>query len=175
MFSNGIDNAEVTSILSRCVNGGKLDVAVTPQFIGASFRNERVEVLTVKYQTEKGTYFVCTPYGERLIIDAEEEGLSDNKNFAIVGAWYGNEDGFRDVMFKMEHYEYFNYKDIYVNHELFPSSPAIDAPEYLTIVFLNKSGIHTVSCRESEALTYSADRTGLLLGRLAFCRVKVYG
>ena len=169
IFTNGADSAEVTTILSRYINGDSLDVAITPQFIGTAFSSERVAVLTVKYQTPNGTYFAFAPQGERLVINTDTNGLSADNAFSIVGAWYGNADGFMDVMFKMEHYDYFHYKDLHVNHETFPSSPATDAPEYLTIVFLNQIGIHTVSCRESEALTYSADRTELTLKDTSVC------
>ena len=163
VFTNGIESIDVTSVLSRYINGGKLDIAITPQFIGTSFNSERIAVLTVKYQTQKGTFFAFAPQGDSLVISSEKEGQSIYKDFNIVGAWYGNKDGFKDVMFKIKHYNYFHSNNLYVDHETFPSNPATDTPEYLTIVFLNQNGIHTISCQENEVLTYSKDNTELLL------------
>ncbi|MDR2530439.1 MAG: helix-turn-helix domain-containing protein [Oscillospiraceae bacterium] len=100
----------------------------------------------------------------------QDEHLLD-ADFRILGAWYGNSDGFRDVMHKMEHYDYFHYLDLHVNHETFPGNPAIDSPEFLALVYLNRSGIHVVSCREGGVLTYSADRTELTLKGLAVCMI----
>ncbi|MDR1688621.1 MAG: helix-turn-helix domain-containing protein [Clostridiales bacterium] len=168
-FTNGVSSTDVTAILSRYVNGDSLDIAVTPQFIGAAFGSERIAVLTVKYQTPEGTYYAFAPQGERLVIGAKNKGLTQENNFSVIGAWYGNTDGFRDVMLKMKHYDYFSYKDLYVNHETFPSSPATDCPEYLTLVYLNCNGIHAISCKENEVLTYSEDRTELVLKDTSVC------
>ena len=168
-YTNGMDSTDVTAILSRYVNGDKLDVAITPQFIGTAFGSERVAVLLVKYETQNGVSYAFAPQSERMTIDSVRLKLSVETDFAIAGAWYGNAGGFRDVMFKMEHYDYFHYKDIYVNHETFPSNPATDVPEYLTIVYINRSGIHAISCCEGEILTYSEDRTELSLKDTSTC------
>jgi hypothetical protein len=151
------------------MSGGSLDIAVTPQFIGATFGSERVSVLTVKYQVPDGTFYAVAPQGERMAIGMEGTGLTPCMELRIIGAWYGNADGFRDVMLKMAHYDYFRYQDLYVNHETFPSNPATDAPEYLTLVYMNESGMQVISCREGEALTYSADRTALSLKDTSRC------
>jgi len=168
-FTNGTDSTDVTATLSRYISSGKLDIAITPQFIGVAFSNKQVAVLTVKYQTPTGTYYAFAPQGERLALDAECEGISLTSDFAMVGAWYGSAAEFRDVMFKMDHYDYFRYKDLYVNHETFPSSPATDASEYLTLIYLNQNGIQVVSCCENEILTYSADHTELTVKDTSVC------
>jgi hypothetical protein len=48
-------------------------------------------------------------------------------------------------------------------HENFPSNTASDDTEYLTLIYLNKSGIHAISCAENDALYYSEDRTSFYL------------
>ena len=168
-FTNGTESIDVTATLSRYINGGKLDIAVAPQFVGATFSNERVAVLLVKYQSQNGIYYAFAPQGERLTIDTNEKGILPERDFTIVAAWYGNADGVRDVMFKMEHYDYFNHKNLHVNHETFPSNPATDTPEYLTLVYLNGDGIHMVSSCENEILQYSADCSKLVLRDTSVC------
>ncbi|MDR1465925.1 MAG: helix-turn-helix domain-containing protein [Oscillospiraceae bacterium] len=79
----------------------------------------------------------------------------------ILAAWFGSKQNQRDVMHKMRHYDYFRWDEIRVNHETFPSDPRSDAPEALTLVYLNETGVHTVTCPEGQALRYSDDKTDL--------------
>ncbi len=107
---------------------------------------------------------LLAPPEEGAPIEGEaEQGLR------LLGAWFGCGEHQRDVMHKMRHYEYFHWNEIHVNHESFPSSPGVDGAEYLTLVYLNGKGIHTVACPEGRALRYSADRTEIFLKEDANC------
>ena len=94
--------------------------------------------------------------------------MSD-KAFQIIGAYYGNEREYSSAMQKMEHYAYFKWDKIQVNHETFPSSTASDDTEYLTLVYLNAEGIHVLSCPENETVYYGNHGTELLLRDCSKC------
>ena len=75
-------------------------------------------------------------------------------------------------MQKIEHYEYFKRDRIEVNHESFPSNPASDDTEYLTLIYLNAEGIHAISCPENDTLYYVEHGTKLQLRDHSKCILK---
>lgn len=159
----------ITETLNRAVDGNQLKFkAACP--IGSNFvESPAVFVLTVKYQTPNGTYYAFVPQGETLELDLSSKGLTAKDGFKIVGAYYGIGEKYKSVMQKMQHYEYFKWNEIHVNHETFPSSPGVDESEYLTLVYMNKIGIHVISCEENGVLRYIDNRTALELKDTSTC------
>ena len=169
VYSDGEKQFNVTQILNNHVIGNRLSILVNAQFLGVSLDTQRIGVLTVKYQTPNGTFFTYALQDEPLTIELTDVGYAADTPFEIIGAYYGNKDERRPAMDRMKHYDYFRWNEIPVNHETFPSSPSADAPEYLTLVYLNAKGIHVISCAENETLCYSADRTELYLKDTSTC------
>ena len=154
------------------IRDNTLNIYVNPPFIGASLESDRLKVLTVKFQTQAGIYFSYTLQNENLILDQNSTCFPGDKAFQIIGAYYGNEKEYSSVMYKMEHYEYFKWDQIAVNHESFPSNPASDDTEYLTLIYVNSEGIHTISCPENDAIYYENHRTRLQLKDHSKCILK---
>lgn len=92
--------------------------------------------------------------------------------FQIIGAYYGNEKEYSSAMQKMQHYQYFKWDKIKVNHETFPSNTGCDDIEYLTLVYLNSDGIHVISCPENNTVYYENHHTQLLLQDDSKCILK---
>ena len=159
----------ITDALNRAVDGNQLKFKAACPIGGHSVEGSAVFVLTVKYQTPDGTYYAFAPQGETLELDLSSKGLTAKDGFEIVGAYYGIGDKYKSVMQKIEHYEYFKWDEIHVNHETFPSSPGVDESEYLTLVYMNKTGIHVISCKENGVLRYINNRTALELKDISIC------
>jgi|GEM_PF-271827 len=159
----------VTDVIDRAVSGNSLKFTAKCPIGGNSPEGAAVFVLTVKYQTPDGVYYAFAPQNETLELSLESEGFTAKSGFEIVGAYYGIGDEYKSVMDKMQHYEYFKRDEIHVNHETFPSSPGVDESEYLTLVYINRAGIHVISCEENGVLQYSEDRTSLFAKNTAEC------
>lgn len=160
IYTDGETAMDVTANVSRYVHESKLSICVNEQVLGAVIESRRLKLLTVKYQIPEGCFYQYALQNDILNINSEaNEGKTENGNFLMIGAYYGNIDGYSSVMQKMEHYEYFKWDKIPVNHETFPSNTATDETEYLTLIYLNASGIHVISCAEEDTLYYEKDRT----------------
>lgn len=169
IYSDGEKQLNVTQTVGNHVNGNRLNIIVTPQFLGVSLESQRVGILTVKYQTPGGTYFTFAVQNELLTIEQTDKKYTASTVFEVIGAYYGNKNEYKSAMIKTRHYDYFRWNEIHVNHERFPSSPGVDDTEYLVLVYLNSKGIHVISCKENETLCYSADRTELYLKDTSTC------
>lgn len=169
VYSDGEQHFNVTQYVSNQVQGNRLSIMVNPRFLGVALDSERISVLTVKYWTPNGTFFTFAVQDELLTIDVTDKAYTAGSTLEIIGAYYGNRHEYRSALEKMRHYDYFQWREIPVNHETFPSSPAADAPEYLTLVYLNAKGIQVISCAENETLCCSADRTELHLKDTSTC------
>jgi transcriptional regulator with XRE-family HTH domain len=162
VYTDGITSVNIVQTINNYVHDNKLSIYVNGQFIGVTLDSDRLKLLTVKYQTPKGIYYTYALQNELLSIDTTPKDTND-KSYKLIGAFYGNAKEYISAMQKMEHYEYFKWDEIHVNHETFPSNPASDDTEYLTLVYLNKSGIHVISCQENDTLYYIDNRTNLSL------------
>ena len=172
VYTDGQTHIPVTHFLNDMVRDNALNIYVNTPFIGALLESDRLKILTVKFQTPKGIYFSYTVQNENLILDKNSVCFSGDKAFQIIGAYYGNEKEYSSVMHKMEHYEYFKWDQIAVNHESFPSNPASDDTEYLTLIYVNSEGIHTISCPENDVIYYENHRTRLQLKDHSKCILK---
>ena len=85
----------------------------------------------------------------------------------ILSAYYGDgiesynvagtQKNYYEVMDKIQHYKFFNWKGYLANQENFPSNPASDEKDYLTFVYMNKNGIHFVTCEEGESIAFTEE------------------
>lgn len=169
LISDGLASADVTRVLNNNVNGNRLYIAVNPVSMGVNMESDRIKVLTVKYQTPEGIYFNYKLENQYLSVDLTNKGFVPDLSMRIIGAYYGNKDVYTDCMIKIRHYDYFNWNEIHVNHESFPSSPKTDDMEYLTLIYTNGQDIEVISCEENETLCYSKDKTGLYRKDTSIC------
>ena len=172
VYTDGQRHIPVTHFVNDMVRDNTLNIYVNASFVGASLESDRLKILTLKFQTPKGIFYSYALQNENLILDKESGCFAGDKSFQIVGAYYGNEQDYSSVMQKMEHYEYFKWDKIAVDHESFPSSIASDDTEYLTLIYLNADGIHTISCPENGVIYYGNHHTELLLRDHSKCILK---
>lgn len=172
IYTDGQTQIPVTRFVNDMVRSNTLNIYVNESFVGASIESSRLKILTVKFQTPKGIYFSYALGNENLVLDKESVCFTGEKAFQIIGAYYGNAKEYSSAMQKMEHYKYFGWDKIAVNHENFPSNTASDDTEYLTLIYLNADGIHVISCPENETIYYGNHRTQLLLRDGSKCILK---
>ncbi|MDE6619576.1 MAG: helix-turn-helix domain-containing protein [Lachnospiraceae bacterium] len=172
VYTDGQTQIPVTAFVNALVRDNTLNICVNEMFMGVSLESDRLKMLTVKYQTSKGIYFCYALQNENLILNKESTDYAGGKAFELLGAYYGNEKEYSSVLHKMEHYEYFKWDRIVVNHESFPSNSASDDMEYLTLIYLNGDGIHAISCPENDVIYYENHRTQLTLRQHSKCILK---
>ncbi len=164
VYTDGQTQIPVTQFVNSMVRDSRLNIRVSTQLIGVALKSDRLKLLTVKYQTPGGIYYSFALQNENFVLDKESIGFSeDTGRLRVIGAYYGNEKSCTCVMGKLEHYQYFKWDRIMVNHETFPSDTASDDTEYLTLIYLNPEGIQVVSCPENETLYYGENRTRFVL------------
>ena len=168
IYTDGNTSVNVTQTVNNYVCDNRLNICVNGQYIGAVIESDRLKLMTVKYQIPSGTYYSFGLQNETLTIDLTG-GQSNVIPYKLIGAYYGNMKDYTSAMQKMEHYEFFKWDSIGVNHETFPSNTASDDTEYLTLIYLNKSGIHAISCAEDDALYYCDNRTAFQLKDKSKC------
>lgn len=167
-YGDGMDAADVTNILNGLVHNNRLDIEVNEQSIACQGAENRPMFLLVKYQMGDCISYSFAGERERMIIDAQTGGiepLSGEEKCRIVAGVYGTRDGYSDVMRKIEHYQFFGWDGYRADHEVFPSNPAAEGKEYLTLVYLNRDGIHMATCEEGETLQFTSDKCGLFRKR----------
>lgn len=162
VYTDGINSVNITQIVNNHVLDNKLSLCVNEQFIGMSLDSDRLKVLTLKYQTPCGTYYTLALQNELLFVDLSVS-QTNNVPYKLIAAYYGSAEKHSSTMQKMEHYEYFKWDKIVVNHELFPSTTSSNDTEYLTLIYLNKTGIHVISCAEDDTIYYDNCHTSLYL------------
>ena len=162
IYTDGLTSINVTQIVSYHIRDNKINICVSGQAIGTIIESDRPKLLTVKYQSPNGTFYTYAMENEIIHINMNN-GQTNNMPYLLLGAYYGNADHYVSAMQKMDHYEFFKWDDIHVNHETFPSNTATDDTEYLTLIYLNKDGIHAISCAENEIISYCKNRTELYL------------
>ena len=172
VYTDGQTEASVTRFLDTMVRDNALNIPVNEAFMGDSIISERLKILTVKFQTAEGIRYAYALQNESLILDRKSTDFKEEDTFRIIGAYYGNAGAYSCAMQKMEHYEYFKWDKIVVNHENFPSDTASDDTEYLTLIYLNKEGIHVISCPENGVIYYEKHGTGLQILDESKCILK---
>lgn len=169
VYTDGAASVDVTQTINSHIYDNELRICINSHFIGVNMESDRLKVLTVKYQTPEGIFYTYSLENEMLHIEISSVGYSNKAAYELLGAYYGNLGEHVSVLQKMKHYEYFNWKQIFVNHETFPSSTASEDIEYLLLIYLNRTGIHSISCAENETMYYEEGRTSLYLKDQSRC------
>jgi hypothetical protein len=123
VYTDGSTSVNVTQAINNHVHDNKLNICVNGQFIGATIESDRLKLLTVKHKTQNGIFFNFAVQNENLTID-NFAGYTNDAPYKLVGAFYGNTKEYVSALQKMEHYEFFKWDRIQVNHETFPVNGA---------------------------------------------------
>lgn len=169
-YGDGIENVDVADRLNRLIQNDRLELEVNDQSLACSVAEGHPTFLIVRYQMGESISYIFAREREHLLIDGGSCGippLAGAEKVRIVAAVYGTERRCYDVMPKIEHYRFFEWDGYPANHEAFPSDPANDEKEYLTLVYLNQDGIHLATCEEGERLQYTTDKCNLFRKRAA--------
>lgn len=162
LYTDGNEAHDVTHYVNPFVTGNRLTLTVSDHSFPASLSSDRTKVLIVSYETPSGIYSTYVLKDQLLSIDVHSKGYTSGKSgLEIVYASYGNELIHRDVLKKMQHYDFFQWDHFTASHELFPSLIDNEGNDYLLLLYLNSEGIHAVSCAEGEQIHYSPERTSL--------------
>ncbi|HWT75574.1 MAG TPA: helix-turn-helix transcriptional regulator [Mobilitalea sp.] len=160
-YGDGIESHPVANRLNKLIQNDVLEVEVNSFSLACPIENNRPKYLIVKYQSEQKVYYTFAEEGKRFAINLDSTGYETTNTVEIIAASYGTAKAKYDVMHKIEHYKVFRWNEYQANHETFPSDPTNDDKDYLTFVFLNKDGIHLVTCEEGESIAYNTDKTEL--------------
>ncbi|MRN56673.1 helix-turn-helix domain-containing protein [Paenibacillus monticola] len=161
-YTDGHENHDVTHFINQFVIGNHLALTVNEQTFPSCINSSRIKLLLIKYQIPSGTYTTYVLQDSLLVIDLKTEGYAvQPRELEFVFASYGNEQINRNVLGKMKHYQYFKWEHFTANHELFPSLIENNGNDYLSLVYINTTGIHAISCPEGDRIHYTPDRTHL--------------
>lgn len=162
LFGDGLASVSVAGRMRRLIEGDALSMPASAAFLGAEAAGERVSYLIVKYSARRGLCWAAFLEGEEVRLTSEDAPADPAEGeLAIVAGRYGSKRHHYDVMPKIEHYRPFRWNEYRADHEVFPSDPANDCEEYLTLVYRNANGLHMATCREGERLAYAEQRTEL--------------
>lgn len=156
IFSDGVIWTDITMLLNQSMIGNRLQIAINADNLGISKTSNRLGIALVEYQLPSGVYSTYAVENTYLNIDKNTKGkqYTGKGQLEIIGAYYGTSSEYQDCFTKISHYEFFHWKKILVNDEIFPSSPGADETEYLTLIYMNREGLHMVSAAEKETLIY---------------------
>lgn len=158
-YGDGIENYNVANRLNKLIQNDSLDIMVNALTLACPLDNHRPKYLTVKYQIEQDIYYTFAEENKQLTVDLNYKGFRNTDGVSIIAASYGTTKAKYDVMHKIEHYKIFQWNEYHADHETFPSDPTNDDMDYLTFVYLNKEGIHLVTCEEGESIAFNTDKT----------------
>lgn len=159
LFGDGIEAVDVTKRLNRLIENGELEIMAEQSLLGLSFSGERVSFLSLKYRSLSGICYAVYLEGEKVSISSKDVSTAlPGAEPSIIAGRYGTGKHSYNVMPKIQHYRPFGWNAYRANHEIFPSDPANDTTEYLSLVYLNAQGIHMVTCAEGEWIAYEGDR-----------------
>lgn len=158
LFGDGIKSVNVTKRLNRLIEQETLAITVSSLLVGVSALEERACFLTLKYRTSSGICYAVGLEGEQICLSSNDlPATIPDTGLSIIAGQYGTRAHHYDVMHKIGHYRLFGWDTYHANHETFPSDPANDTTEYLTLVYTNTGGIHMATCAEGECLSYDGD------------------
>ncbi len=171
IFSDGVNTTDITMILNQFMIGNRLHIYLSTDSLGINMKTNRVGVAILEYQLPTGAYYTYAIENTYLTLDKFTTGIQyDGKGqLEIVAAYFGTREDYRDCLSKIIHCNFFQWKKIYVDTEVFPSSPSADEIEYLTLIYLNQKGIHMISAAEKETLIYSKGKRELCIEDQTTC------
>ncbi len=158
-YGDGLENHNVANRLNKLIQNDSLKIEVNALSLACPIDNNRLKYLILKYQTQNGVFYAFAKENKQLIISLNNNDYVVTNKAEIIAASYGTAKANYDVMYKIEHYKVFNWNEYSADHETFPSDPSNDDKDYLTFVYLNKDGIHLVTCEEGERIAYNDDKT----------------
>ncbi|MCE3198239.1 helix-turn-helix domain-containing protein [Paenibacillus sonchi] len=162
VYTDGQAAYDVTHFVNQLIVGNRLNLVVNKLTFPESIKSDRLKLLLLKYETPSGVYATYVFNDDLLTIDLHSTGYASSPSeLDIVFAAYGNEQANRNVLNKIKHYEFFQWKQLTASHKLFPSLIDNNGNDYLLLLYLNEEGIHAVSCAEGEQIHYTPDRTRL--------------
>lgn len=162
LYTDGHETHDLTPYMNSFIVGNRLTLHLNKQTVPVEIPGDRMKVLLLKYETPTGVYYTYIPDGGSLTLDAGSTGytpLPDRMD--IVYAVYGSHSNHLDILRKIEHYKYFQWRQFTITHERFPSLIHSEGPDYLLLVYVNATGIHAVSGMEGEQVHYAPDRSQL--------------
>ncbi|MDF2801004.1 MAG: hypothetical protein K0S61_907 [Anaerocolumna sp.] len=165
VVTDGETSIDVTKFISGLVHDNKLNIIFNSRLFPTKIEGNKIKVLTLKYQTPDGYYVVFITENGILNLDVASVHHVSEDNIKIIGAFYGNESAYLDSMTKVRHYDYFNWKEIPVNHELFPSSTENDEEEYLLLIYISEGQIYSICCKEGESLTLNTSKNRFVVNQ----------
>lgn len=162
-YGDGLEQTTITRRMNRLIENDRLQ---TDSELLPPASHKRLYYLTVKYQNPKGLFYACFRQGEAIELTAESTHVPappemEMQGLTILAGVYGNAAYYNEVMPKIRHYEVFGWNEYHADHEVFPSNPGNDDPDFLTLVYINANGIHLATCAEGESLRYNETRTDL--------------
>ncbi len=162
IYTDGDIKLNVTKKINKLADNDTLIINIGEPTFKKVNDNNRVWYLLLKYKTPSGIFYSYAKQGDELCIKANKKGIESYSNgLDIIDAYYGNSEAYSNVMNKIKHYKYFNWTNYNANHETFPSNPSTAKIEYLSIIYVNDTGINLVVCEESENIVYSSDKKNL--------------
>ncbi|WP_249901589.1 helix-turn-helix transcriptional regulator [Paenibacillus sp. PK3_47] len=165
VYTDGNEHLDVTHFINQFITGNQLSLTISDQTFPYNLHSDRPKLLIVKYETPSGIYSNYVLMDQHLVIDTHSKGYQTGSNkLEIIYAAYGNDLACRDVLSKMKHYAYFQWKQFTVSQEFFPGRIDHQGNEYLLLVYLNAEGIYTVSCAEGGVMHYNPDQSHLFTG-----------
>ncbi len=162
-YGDGLERCSVANRLNRLIENDALTLTVSASALGCSLENNRPNYLIVKYQLGEELLCAFAEEGAQLTIDSGSKGYGFPDEPEICAASYGTKSLKYDVLHKIEHYKAFSRTEYSADHETFPSDPMNDEKDFLTLVYVNKTGIHLVTCEEGERIVYSVDQGGVFI------------
>ena len=171
VFTDGVDSTDVTMLLNQFVIGNRLHIYLSADSLGISKKTNRLGTVLVEYQVASGVYNTYAVENTYVTIDKDTKGrqYSGNGQLEIAAAYFGTSSDYRDCLSKMNHCDFFHWKKIFIDDEIFPSSPSTDETEYLTLIYLNREGLHMISAAEKETLIYNKGKSELRIEDQSTC------
>ncbi len=161
--TDGETSIDVTKFISGLVYDNKLNMIYSSKLFPTKIEGNKVKVLTMKYQTPNGNFVIFVSENEVIHLDVNTSNYKADDALQIIGAFYGNENAYLDALTKVKHYDYFQWKEISVNHELFPSSTENDEEEYLLLIYISEGQVHTICCKEGDSLTLNSTKAKFIV------------
>ena len=176
-LGDGLGAVDVTARLNRLIDGDCLALPAEAALLGVA-AGERPRYLVVRYQAAGGECRAWAAEGEWLRLSADDRPAPlPKEGLAIVAGRYGSAGRHCDALPRIEHFGPFHWREYRADHELFPSDPANDGAEYLTLLYENAAGLHLATCAEGERLAYTEAGDHLARrraedGRLSHCEAR---
>jgi transcriptional regulator with XRE-family HTH domain len=163
LYGDGLENENVTRRLNRLVEKDRLNIVVNALSMASGAAKGRHRYLLIKYQNSAGVFYTAVAENQELKLDDKtKHNTLPASKLEILAAGYGNETAANDVLYRIKHHSMFDTKGYLIDHRYFPSPPNANGEEYLTLVYVNQSGIHMSTGAEGEILAKNKNQTAFI-------------